>query len=981
MTHTTRKACLALGLALIVFAPTLLAQGSTKGPALNDKAAAFFDDSAVREIRIYPEDPNWYNTLLQAHQNEATSGDPYFPCRFKYGSIDLPKVGIRMKGNSSFRRNGIKKPFKLDFNEYDDNLTFLGLKKLNLNNGDLQPDFLREKLLHDFAGKYIAALRSVFVRLYINDAYYGLYLAVEQPDKTMMESRFGNDEDGNLYEGEERMGGTGGRPNLAYLGAAQSLYENIYLLKTNETANDFSGLIQFLDVLNNTATAELPAKLEPIVDVENWLYAMAINNLFVNLDSYLGVAAEYYLYDRSRDGKFIHIQWDHNETFGITGDGTPRLTNPFITDPFYLPGNGTGTNARPLLQKLWAVDAYKRLYLRMLARYTREGFDATTYEARVKQLADLIRPHLTEDPNKAFTIAQFETNLNSQVGSTPGVNQFVRERFNYLRPYLNAQALPSDVRLNELITVNNGSYKDGAGDADPWIELHNLGPGPVTTTGFYLSDDQANPTKWAVPTKTLADGEFLVLWLDNETSEGDTHASFKPSATGGKIYLYQSANSTTTQLDTATYPVMPAGQSYIRLQDYGDKWTVTAKTTPAAVNVAQTPASNGTGILLINEIMADNDSVFQDPNEAGAYEDWFEVYNPGSAAVNMSGMYITDNLTNPTKWKVPDGVSISAGGRLVFMADNETAQGSQHTSWQLSGDGEGLGIYDTDGKTLIDSYTFGTQQTDISVGRSSDGAATWSFFKPATPGAANAAAFANWITNGASFHVTSVAPVSLVSAFGENLTASAVSATNVPLPTALGGVTVTITDSANNVRSAPLLFAGPTQVNFQVPAETVTGRARVAIRSQSGVTTTGELLVEAIAPGLFAANSNGQGIGAMDAVRVDANGAQAPIQTYRYDSTQQRQVSVPISLGAETDKIFLILYGTGIRGVQALTDVTVEVGGVALPVTYAAKQPQYEGLDQINIGPLPRSLAGRGEVTIVTTIKGKRVNRLTVTIQ
>ncbi len=981
MTRITTQTLLLLGAAIALLAPVSLAQVSTKGAVINDAAATFFDDSAVREIRIYPEDPNWYNVLLQAHQNEATSGDPYFPCRLKYGSIELPKIGLRMKGNSSFRRNGIKKPFKLDFNEYDDNLTFLGLKKLNLNNGDLQPDFLREKLLHDFAGKYIAALRSVFVRLYINDAYYGLYLAVEQPDKTMMESRFGNDEDGNLYEGEERMGGTGGRPNLAYLGAAQSLYQNVYLLKTNETANDYAGLIQFLDVLNNTATADLPAKLEPIIDVENWLYAMAINNLFVNLDSYLGVAAEYYLYDRSRDGKFIHIQWDHNESFGITGDGTPRLTNPFITAPFYLPGTGTGNDARPLLQKLWGVDAYRRLYLRMLARYTREGFDATTYEARVKQLADLIRPHLTEDPNKAFTIAQFETNLNSTVGTTPGVNQFVRERYNYLRPFLNTQALTSDVRLNEVVAVNNGGYKDAAGDADPWLELHNLGPGPVTTTGFYLTDDQAMPTKWAMPTKTLADGEFLVLWLDGEPAEGDTHASFNPATTGGKLYLYQSANGTTTQLDTATYPTLPIGQSYIRLQDYGDKWTVTAKTTPAAVNVTQVPASNGTGILLINEIMADNDSVFQDPNEAGAYEDWFEIYNPGSAAVNMSGMYITDNLSNPTKWKVPDGVSIPAGGRLVFMADNEPAQGSQHTTWQLSGDGESLGGYDTNGTTLVDSYTFGTQQTDISVGRASDGAATWTYFKPATPGAANAAAFAAWLTNGASFQVTSVAPLSLSSAFGENLTASAASAAGVPLPTTLGGVTVTITDSANTARPAPLLFAGPMQVNFQLPADTAIGRARVAIRSQSGVTTNGELLIEAIAPGVFAANSNGQGIGAMDAVRVDANGAQTPLQTYRYDSTQQRQVGVPISLGAETDKIFLILYGTGLRGVQSLTDVVVEVGGTVVPVTYAGRQPQYEGLDQINIGPLPRSLAGRGEVNIVMTIKGKRVNRLTVVIQ
>jgi spore coat protein CotH len=304
-------------LALFLLAVPAFAQQS----ALTDPAAAFFNDSAVREIRLSFEDPNWYNTLFQSHNSDPN--DPYFPCRFQSGSTVIGRIGCRFKGNSSFRRNGIKKPFKLDFNEYDDNADFLGLKKLNLNNFDLSPDFMREKLLHDFAGKYVAALRSVYVRLYVNDVFYGLYLAVEQPDKQMMQSRYGDDEDGNLYEAEEQLGGAGAtRPMLAYLGPNQSSYQNVYLLKTNEGANDYSGLIQFLDILNNTPTADLPARLEAVCDVENWLYGMAVNNLVVNLDSYLGVGAEYYLYDRDRGGKFVHIQWDHNESFGITGDGT-----------------------------------------------------------------------------------------------------------------------------------------------------------------------------------------------------------------------------------------------------------------------------------------------------------------------------------------------------------------------------------------------------------------------------------------------------------------------------------------------------------------------------------------------------------------------------------------------------------------------------------------------------------------------------------
>jgi hypothetical protein len=622
----------------------------------------------------------------------------------------FPAIGCRFKGNSSFRRNGIKKPFKLDFNEYDDNAAFLGLKKLNLNNFDLAPDFRREKLLHDFAGKYVAALRSVYVRLYVNDAFYGLYLAVEQPDKTMMRSRYGDDEDGNLYEAEEQMGGAGNRTDLSCLGPNQSAYENVYLLKTNETANDYSDLIHFLDVLNNTAAADLPARLEPICDVENWLFRMAINNLFVNLDSYLGVAAEHYLYDRSSDHRFVHIQWDHNESFGTTGDGTPRVNNPFTMDPFWLPTNGAGGGspggpggvstgaARPLLQKLWAAGDYQRLYLRLLARMLREGFDATTMAARVQQLASLIRADVIADPNKAFTASQFETALNSQISSSGltiyGINQFVRERYAYLRPLLNSYAQPSDVRLNELVTVNSGSNRDEAGDADPWVELHN-------------------------------------------------------------------------------------------------------------------------------------------------------------------------------------------------------PQGKLHASWALSADGEAVGLYQTDGKTLIDSVTFGPQQTGVALGRTTDGAATWSIFRPATPGASNSSAYANWIVNAASYVLAPASPASIVSAFGENLAEGVAKPASAELPETMGGVTVAVAGSAGVSRNAPLFYVSPEVVNFVVPPGTAAGRARVTIRRQDGQSLAGDLLVDAVAPGLFSANANGQGVGLIAAVRADASGSQISAPVYAWDAAGQKCVPAP----------------------------------------------------------------------------------------
>lgn len=970
----------------IAFLLALFCAGSAlaQQPKLTDKAAVFFDDTTVKEIRIYFDDPNWYNTLVQAHQNQAQTGDPFFPCRFKYGSIELPKVGVRFKGNSSFRRNGIKRPFKFDFNEYDTTINFLGLHKLNLNTNDLAPDFMREKLFSDFAGKFVTAMRAVHVRLYVNDAYYGLYTAMEQPDKDMMQSRFGENEDGNLYEGNEILGGGAtGRPDLTWRGSDPAAYRSIYELETNQAANDYSGLIEFINVLNNTPTAEFAAKFEPIADVEQLLTWLAINHLFVNLDSYVNDAGEYYLYDRSRDGKFIYVQWDHNESFGTTGDGTPRIANPFAFDVFWLP---TGQQ-RPLAQKLWNVPEYRRLYLRIFAKLLREGFNEGSFTPRINQLAALIKDHVYADPNKATTNAQFDTALTGQttIGGLPiyGLTQFIRERYNYLRNYLNTQAQPSDVRLNEVVAVNNGIYKDGAGDTDPWVEIHNLGPGPVTLTNFYLTDDQTNPTKWQLPAKTLDDGEYLILWLDGETSEGDTHANFRTAVSGGKLFLYSGQ----TALDTVTYPATTSGLTYVRLGAYGSQWATSFQPTPAVNNPGagasstQSP-SQGTGQLLINEVMADNEDAFRDPDAPTEYDDWFEVFNPGTTAVNMGGMYITDNLNNPTKWKVPDGVTIPARGYLVFLADdNQTTQGPLHASFSLDGDGEAVAIFAADGKTLIDSVRFGIQQEDISFGRITDGDPAWSVFRPSTPGAANTAAYVNWVVGASSFVLGPTPANQIASAFGQDFTDGVVVASSTPLPTTLGGVTLTVTDKNNVARNASLFFVSSGQINFLVPPDTATGRAKISIKKQNGSLIGGDLLVERVGPGLFSANANGQGVGAVVALRIAASGAQTYESLYRYDAAQQRNVAVPLNLGPETDKVYLLLNGSGIRGVEQLSDVTVEIANQPVPVIFAGEQGDFIGLDQVNVGQLPRTLIGKGTVEVVIRVNGRRANRITLTIQ
>jgi uncharacterized protein (TIGR03437 family) len=90
------------------------------------------------------------------------------------------------------------------------------------------------------------------------------------------------------------------------------------------------------------------------------------------------------------------------------------------------------------------------------------------------------------------------------------------------------------------------------------------------------------------------------------------------------------------------------------------------------------------------------------------------------------------------------------------------------------------------------------------------------------------------------------------------------------------------------------------------------------------------------------------------------------------------RVPVPINLGPATDQVFLILYGTGLRGATA---ATATIGGIVVPVAGPVGLAEFVGLDQANLGPLPRTLIGRGQVDVVFSVDGKPANTVVVNIQ
>jgi uncharacterized protein (TIGR03437 family) len=220
------------------------------------------------------------------------------------------------------------------------------------------------------------------------------------------------------------------------------------------------------------------------------------------------------------------------------------------------------------------------------------------------------------------------------------------------------------------------------------------------------------------------------------------------------------------------------------------------------------------------------------------------------------------------------------------------------------------------------------------------------------------------------------APESIVSGFGTNLATATMAAPNTPLPLQLAGTSITLRDSAGTEHRTPLFYVSPTQVNYLIPKECANGAATVTLTSSDGATATGTLTIASVAPGLFSATADGKGLAAAYAVRL-RNGVQIEEPVIRWDAALSRFVAVPIDLSIPNEPVYLSLFGTGWRYRSSGAAVAVRIGTVAYPVEFAGAQPEYVGLDQINVLLSP-SLAGRGEVELVVTADGPETNAVRV---
>ncbi|MEJ6613870.1 MAG: CotH kinase family protein [Saprospiraceae bacterium] len=531
-----------------------------------------FDDSYVHEVRITIDNVDFWSELSQNYQNNY----PDLPYTMASASIDgevTDSVGIRQKGFAShFGSQGDKKSMKIDFNHFVDGKKYDGLKKINLNNGFGDPAIQRDKLCYNIMNKAgVDAPRTSYARIYLNDQYWGLYLLVEQVDRTFLKDNFGNS-NGNLFKNV-------GNSELEWMGQDTSQYQQIFELKTDPNVEAWENFAELMDVLNNTGDGDFKEEISKIFDVDLYLKVLAVDVATGNWDSYIEHGRNFYMYQDSGSRKFNWIPWDYNfalggtfgSDFGGPGGGGPDEGNPNGNTLSEFPVDMSNSE-KVLVNRLLAVPEYKERYYQGFCRLLDDNFTTERIFPLIEQYGDLVREDVLADPNYEWTAEQFVADLD-QGDQISGLKWVIEGQVASLTAQLNelfdcssiVTALsPLDISINEFMAVNDSlsTIKDPAGETDDWIELYNNTDADIDLSNAFLSDNSDNLEKWQFPVgTTIRANDYLIIWADKDEDQEGLHADFKLNRDGDFIMLTEG----TDVIDSLTFGFQENNLTYSRI--------------------------------------------------------------------------------------------------------------------------------------------------------------------------------------------------------------------------------------------------------------------------------------------------------------------------------------------------------------------------------------------------------------------------------
>ncbi|MDF1810401.1 MAG: CotH kinase family protein [Phycisphaerales bacterium] len=662
--------------------------------ALAGEPQDLYDDTVYRTMELVFDDSDWNQQLRNNWQiNDATDEDIYvvadlivYDSPTDMTGTTYPDVGVQYKGNSSYWFvDGLKKPYKITMDAFIEDQELYGHSKITLNNGIFDPTKIREVIAYKILREFMPAPEAnlVFVRSGTagNVQDIGVYTSVERVNKKFMDKHFNND-NGHRYKADSG--------SMLYRGENVSQYSSDYDVSGGNESTEYLDLIDVCDSLNNTPINDLRADLDELFSIDRLTWQAAAGVALMNWDDLRAFAPNghnYYIYEDTLNERLHILPWDWDLAFSTN-------TNDGVFEDFN--NSNIPLTDRLILDVPEIEDRYLAHLRDMSERIDWNEIQTDVIRHRAFTDSIISTVHETE----IFSISQYNSSHQLLSSQIPNRRQFLDNQSLLNRP----APMISDVEMSPESPTSNDIV---------WVNATIVEQSTEGISGVVLySRDQGR----YMPTPMLDDGNHN----DGAANDGVYGASIQAWGAGTRVEYYIEASSAdTTGGSTGAKRYEPL---FAEHQPMG----------------YQVRASSFDSPIVINEFMADNDTTIQDPDGTG-FPDWIELHNTSDSTVDLSGYFLTDDLSDTTQFEIPNGVSIEAGGFLIFWADNDPEQGPTHTNFKLGSGGEEIGLFAPTNldNGVADSYVFGAQESDISEGRSCDGDSSWTFFNAPTPGTSN----------------------------------------------------------------------------------------------------------------------------------------------------------------------------------------------------------------------------------------------------
>ncbi len=436
--------------------------------------------------------------------------DTYYSCLVAMDGVQY-QASVRYRGN--VLRTLSKKSHKIKFGD----ILYQNRKKLNLNSEMCDPALMRSGLSMDlFADMGVPTPRLWMRSLFLNDRYYGVVGDVEQLDEHFLASH-NLDQDGNIYKCQDRL--------IALPDSAD--YHDHYEKETNED-DPWADLIDFIETLNNTPNEEYYETIIDIFDIEEFINYYATMIFVGDGDS---IYKNFYLYHDLSNNLWQIIPWDKDLTWGITWPFDPEISwGRSLATGAYSSGN-------VLYYRMLNEPVIRNAYASRLFELLTERFPVEDIYSRIDSAYLLVVGDGCRDAQKWF----WETN-NRLYGSDDEIKNYATNREDFIMNSIHTLPREQGVYINEFMAANSSGITDEMGEFDDWIELYNPGPDPVDLSDYFLTDDLSSPIQWSFPDTTIAPYEYLIVWADNDLSQGPLHANFKLGRNGELIALHKNEN-------------------------------------------------------------------------------------------------------------------------------------------------------------------------------------------------------------------------------------------------------------------------------------------------------------------------------------------------------------------------------------------------------------------------------------------------------